>query len=118
MPAVRLSRRQRGGLSASAEKLLDRTQNGVAIRDAAAHHIGTFAEQFVDVLKKFATAVRTFHLSVTEQVDPRQYFFLQYFQAVRGIVAPVVTVGEVESVNVPLVRRIAHGDDLVGQAVG
>ena len=36
----------------------------------------------------------------------------------RNVVAPVVAVGEVEGVDVPLVRRIAGGDDLVGQLVG
>src|SRR5579875_823951 len=72
----------------------------------------------MNILEELAAAVRTFYLSVTEQVDTWQYFFLQNLQTMRSIIPPVVAVGEVESVDVPLVRRIAGGDNLVGQAVG
>src|SRR6266545_379215 len=106
------------GSASGAQKLLDRPENRLAVGDAAGDHVLAFAEQLVDVLEELAAAVGALHLPVTEQVQPRQQFLRQDLDAVRDVVAPVVAVGEVEGVNVPLIRRILCGDDLVGQRVG
>ena len=71
----------------------------------------------MDVLIELAAAVGALHLPVAEQVHLRQQPLGQDLDAVRDVVAPVVAVGEVEAVDVPLVRRVALGDDPVGQLV-
>src|SRR5579862_9327636 len=83
-------------LASSTEEFFDRTEDGVAVGDAAAHDVVAFAQHFMDVFVKLAAAVGTFHLAVTEQVHARQQLFGQNLQAVWNVVAPVVAVGKVE----------------------
>src|SRR5262245_34150426 len=105
-------------LAAGAQELLDRPEDGVAVGDAAAHDVVALAQHLVDVLVELARAVGALHLPVAEQVQLRQQLVLQDLHAGGDVVAPVVAVGEVEGVHVPLVRGVAGADDLVGQAVG
>src|SRR5262245_35148808 len=104
--------------SPSAQELLDRPKDRLAVGNPAAHDVLLRALQLVDVLVELARAVRALHLPVAEQVDARQELLLQDLQAVRDVVAPVVAVGEVEGVDVALVGQVAGGDDLVAQRVG
>ncbi len=72
-----------------------------------AHDVLVLAQHLVDVVEELAAAVGAFHLAVAEQVQLGQQLLGQDLDAVRDVVAPVVAVGEVEGVDVPLVRRIA-----------
>src|SRR5215204_4688599 len=73
------------GSSARSQKLLDRPQDGLAVGDAATDDVLLVAQRFVDVLVELAGAIRTLHLPVAEQVDPRQQLLLQDLQAVRDV---------------------------------
>src|SRR5436309_11808394 len=97
----------RGGSTSGAEELLDRAEDGVAVGDPAADDVVALAEHLVDVLVELARAVGALDLAVAEQVQLRQQPLVEDLDAVRDVVAPVVAVGEVEGVDVPLVRRVA-----------
>src|SRR5439155_12184682 len=60
----------------------------------------------------------TFHLPVAEQIHLGQQFFLEQLHAKRIVVAPIVAVGKMEGIDIPLIRRIAGIDKLVGQGIG
>ena len=71
----------------------------------------------MDIFVEFAAAVRALHLSVAEQIQLGQKLVVEQFDAVRRIIAPVVAVGKVEGVDVPLVGGGAFVDDLIAQIV-
>src|SRR5579862_5167402 len=89
---------------ACTQELLDRTQNRLAVRNPARDHVVLLLQKLRDVLVKLAAAVGALDLAVAEQVQLRQQRLLQELNAVRAVVAPVVAVGEVEGVDVPLAR--------------
>src|ERR1019366_6884472 len=105
-------------LLAGTQKLLDRTQNRLAVRDSARHYVVLLFQELRDVLVELAAAVGAFDLAVPEQIQLGQQRLLQELDAVRAVVAPVVAVGEMEGVDVPLRSRVALVDDLVGEFVG
>src|SRR6266705_3174568 len=88
------------------QKLLDRVQDRVAVRDTAGADVFALSDHFRDVIEKLAVSVRTFYLPLAEQVDPRQQLLRKDLDALGDVVAPVVAVGEMERVDVPLVRRV------------
>src|SRR4051812_36078934 len=97
------------------QKFLDRAQDRIAVGDAAGDHVLFLVDHLVDVLEELARAVGAFDLAVAEQVELGEQLLVEDVDAVGDVVAPVVAVGEVEGVQVPLVRRKALRDDLVAQ---
>ena len=77
-------------------------EDRLAVRDAADHHVLVVVDQLVDVLEELAAAVGRLDLTVPEQVQLRQHLLGQQLDALGHVVAPVVAVGEVEGVDVPL----------------
>ena len=70
-------------------------------------------EVLAQILDELARAVRALDLAVGEHVHARQELLLQELDARERVVhRPVVAVGEVERVDVPLVRRVVVVDDL------
>ena len=63
-------------------------------------------------MDEFATAVRTFDLSVTEQIDVGQNVVGQQRECLAVVLAPVVAIGKLKAVNVPIARWKTVGDQL------
>src|ERR1700687_4227743 len=84
-----IAKRRRGRLLARAEKLLDGSQNRLAIRNPAGDDVVLLLQQLRDVLEELAAAVGAFDLAVAEQVQLRDQRFLQELDAVRAVVTPV-----------------------------
>jgi hypothetical protein len=53
---------------------------------------------------ELAAAVRAFDLSITKQVSGGKQTVAQHFEARTITFAPIVTVGELEAIDVPLPR--------------
>jgi len=88
--------------------VLDRPENPVLVPDLAEDHaLVPVAGDFLELAQVIARAVGALHLAVAEQVQLRQQNLGQQFKAVRNVIAPVVAVGEMEGVDVPLVRSVA-----------
>src|SRR5262249_9081 len=63
------------------QKLLDRSQDRLAVRNPARDDVVLRAEQLMNIFKELAAAVRTFHLAVAEQIQLRQQSFSQELNA-------------------------------------
>src|SRR5690606_3726796 len=110
---------RRGASRAFAQELLDRSDDGVLVADLAGGDPLVFAEVLPQVFDELARAVRAFDLPVREHVHPRQELLLEEIDAREGVVhRPVVAVGEMERVDVPLLVRVVVVDDLRAELVG
>src|SRR5262249_39032072 len=100
------------------QKRLDRFVNPVLVLDLGQDQILPVAADFLQLAEIIAGAVRAFDLAVAEQIADRQEELLQGLQAVRVVLAPVVAVGELEDVDVPVARREISLDDELRLHVG
>src|SRR5262249_41611882 len=105
-------------LFARTQEFLDGPQDRLAIRDPAGDHVVFLLDHLLDVIEELAAAVGALDLAVAEEVELGQQAVGQDLDAVGDVVAPVVAVGEVESVEVPLVRRKTLRDDLIAHLIG
>src|SRR5690606_28791237 len=55
-----------------------------------------------EMTQEFATPIGTLHLAVTKQVDVRQNPFLQDVERLAVVLSPVVAIGKLEAVEIPL----------------
>src|SRR6185503_7251092 len=102
-----------------AQEGLDRVGHVAAVVDAGGHEDLLVAERRVQVLLELARAVRALHLAVAELVHARQDLVAQDRDAELGVARrPVVAVGVVERVDVPVLRAVALGHLLQAQLVG
>ena len=100
------------------EELLDGVHDRVLALDLARHDALVLVEVLGQVLDELTRAVRRLDLAVTEQVHVRQDVFLHQLDArMRVVDRPVVTVGEVERIDVPAIRRVLVVDHLRAQLV-
>src|SRR5579859_3644107 len=101
-----------------AVKLLDGSDDGVLVADLARDDALVLAEVLSQVLDELPRAVRALDLAVSEHVHARQELVLHQLDAEERVVhRPVVAVGEVERVDVPLVGRVVVVDELAAQLV-
>ena len=83
------------------------------------HDLFFIAPSRTKVLDELTTAGSTLDLAVTEQGTGRDQVLLKQADTLGGIIStPVVTIGEVERVDVPFVRRELLLNQLLGQVVG
>src|SRR5262245_42759137 len=103
---------------APSQEFLDRIVDSFFITYLGEGKVGNFVKSFLELPVEFARAVGALDLSVAEKVALGQELIAQEVDAVTVIFAPVVAIGEVEHVNVPIERRVELVDELVGQRVG
>lgn len=92
-------------LSTRGQKLFYGIQDSVAIGYSAEDEVFPVLLDVDQMFIEFAAAVRTFHLAIAKQIDMRQQMFVQDFKAMWNVISPVVAVGKMKSVDVPLVGR-------------
>ena len=101
-----------------AEEFLDRLVDPVLITDLGQGQVRHVLEGFFQFSVELARAVGALDLAVAEEVALGQELVAQEADALAVVLAPVVAVGEVEDVDVPVGRGVVGVDDLVGQVVG
>src|SRR5664279_1113648 len=100
------------------EELFDRVHDRVLALDLARDDAFVLVEVLGQVLDELTRAVRRLDLAVREQIHERQDFFLQQLDAGMGVVdRPVITVGEMERIDVPQIRGVLVRDHLRAQLV-
>src|SRR5262249_14420192 len=105
--------------AALAEERLDGVGHVAAVVEARGHDDLLVAERPVQVLLELARAVRALDLPVAELVDAREQLVAQHRNAQLGVPRrPVVAVGVVERVDVPVLGPVALRDLLQAQLVG
>src|SRR4030095_5883312 len=101
------------------QKSVDRLVDVVLALYLRRHQVLCRIETLVQLPQKLTTAVGAFHLAVAKEVYLAQQLLLQQRDAfVGGAARPVVTVREVEPVDVPLLQVILLIDHLVEIVVG
>src|SRR5271157_49770 len=106
------------GSASPSQKLLDRIVDSFLVTDLGEGEIRDFVEGFLELAVELARAVRALDLPVAEEVALGQELVAQEADAVAVILSPVVAVGEVEHVDVPVDGGMELVDDLVRQRVG
>src|SRR5262245_62228337 len=102
-----------------AEEGLDRLGHVAAVVDRGRDQDLLVAEGRVEVLLELARAVGALDLAVAELVDAREDLVAQHRDAQLGVArGPVVAVGVVERVDVPVLGAVALGHLLQAQLVG
>src|SRR5579883_177997 len=100
------------------QKLLDRTDDRVLVADLARDDALVLTEVLPQVLDELPGAVGALDLAVREHVRARQDPLLEQIHAEQRVVhRPVVAVGEVERVDVPLGGRVMIVDELRAELV-
>jgi len=88
------------------QERFDDADDGVAIRNMRGHNLLVIFKP-AEHLDKFPAAVRAFHLAVAELVAKRQNAFFQNSHAFFAVVhAPIVAIGKMKRINVPVGHRI------------
>src|SRR5271157_642317 len=106
------------GSASPSQKLLDRIVDSFLVTDLGEGEIRDFVEGFLELAVELARSVGALDLPVAEEVALGQELVAQEADAVAVILAPVVAVGEVEYVDVPVDGGMGLVDDLVRQRVG
>src|SRR5690606_22121486 len=89
------------------------------VLDLAQDELRLRRQVFSKIFDELARAVGTVHLTVSEHIRNGQERVLEKVDTkTRVIRRPVVSVGEVKRVNVPLRGGVVSCDDLVGQTIG
>src|SRR5580704_3765667 len=100
------------------QEVADRLHDGVLALDLRDHQAVVLVEVLVEILDELAGAVRALDLAVAEQVHLWQDLRLEDVDALDRVVdRPVVAVGEVKRVDVPLRRGEIVVDHLGAQLV-
>ena len=74
---------------------------------------------FLQTVEEIAAAVGALHLPVTEQIHFGQQVFFEHAGAFRRIAAiPVIAIGEMKQVNVPILRHELFADHLLAKTIG
>ena len=105
-------------LLAAAQKRLDRVEDRLFRGDLAEDQVFVLVDdppQFADIV---AGTVRALNLSVAEQVADRQDLLDEQPRALAVVLPPVVPVGELEAVDVPVAHREVPGDHVEKLLVG
>src|SRR3990172_2876077 len=93
---------------------LDGAVDRLLVGDLGEGHVAVGPQVVAQVLDELAGAVGALHLAVAEEVHRREQVGLEQVDAEAGVVgAPVVAVGEVEGVDVPLRAGVVGLDDLL-----
>src|SRR5258708_37733916 len=101
------------------QKLLDRVDDGVLVANLAGDEAILLREKLAQILDELTRAIGALDLSVAEHVDLWQELRLEKLDTGQGIVhRPVVTVGEVKGIDVPLARGVVVFDHLEAELVG
>ncbi len=107
------------GLSAaSAEEFLDGVHDAFLVADLGEGEVGEFLEGFLEFPVELSGAVGALHLAVAEEVALGEDLVLEQADALVVVLTPVVSVGEVEDVDVPVGGGVVGVDELVGEVVG
>src|ERR1019366_8687212 len=103
---------------AFAEELFDGADDGVLVADLARDDAVVAAEVLAQVFDELTRPVRALDLAVREHVHARQELVLQEVDAEERVVhRPVVAVGEMERIDVPLFGRVPLVDELGAELV-
>src|SRR5678815_4529093 len=85
------------------QKSLDRIVNRLFALNLARHeHFVLVAEGFLEDAEEFAAAVGTFDLAVAEEIALGEDLFAQKGEGRLVVLSPIVAIGELEAVDVPL----------------
>ena len=97
------------------KKRLNRIVNIILRIHAAGQHLFMPAKVLVEHVDEISRAIGAGHLAVAEHVADGEKLFFEEFDAVAGVgFGGVIAVGEVEEVDVPLVRRVMLVEQLLG----
>src|SRR3954467_13964980 len=91
-----------GPRAAAAQEGLDRVEDRVLVADLRQGEVGEVVEGLLQLAVELARAVGTLDLAVAEEVALRQERVAQHPDALAVVLAPVVAVGEVQDVDVPV----------------
>ena len=106
-------------LTCLSQKGLDRIVDGFLVANLGEDQLVVgVADADPQRTQVLAAAVGAFDLAVAEQVHRRQQLLAQQLQAGLVVFAPVVAVGELEDVDVPIRRRKLVGDQIRADFVG
>src|SRR5690606_17433050 len=108
----------RAALLALPQEVLDRVEDRVPSADPREHQV-VGVDVLLEGVEELTAAVPALDLAVAEQVGDRQESLVQEAEALLIVAAaPVVAVGEVEEIEVPLLWRVVSLGDLRRQGVG
>ena len=75
-------------------------------------------EFFAKTINEVATPVGTFNLPVTKRIDRGKQFLSKYFKCHSIVVAPVIAIGKLEAIDVPICRWKSTCNQLRTNLVG
>ena len=116
---ARWNKRLRCSLFPLPQKIFDRLQNAFFVLDLRENHrLVLDSEMLFQILIELPRAVARLDLAVAKRVARRDQTLLENFHAQARVLArPVVAVGEMKRINVPIRRRIIRLDDLLTKFV-
>jgi len=100
------------------QELLDRIVDRLFAVDLGEDQVVELVAELSQFANVVPRSIRALDLAVTEEVEGGEQIGGEKFQAAFVVLSPVVAVGELEAINVPLGGGEVARDDLPGDLVG